>query len=125
MATIQCRLEVNALTVPQSYKIRFVPRDSMDTDGIAAAMAAENPNYSVEDNKTMLANLVRVIQKNLINGTQSTVDGAFTFGFSFTGRLDNPDDPLPPVEEMLHVDSTSSRPFSRKSGSRPRLNACP
>ncbi|WP_417914263.1 hypothetical protein [Candidatus Electronema sp. JM] len=42
---------------------------------IAAAMAAENSNYSLEDNKTMLANLVRVIQKNLLDGTQSTIDG--------------------------------------------------
>jgi len=50
MASIQCRPEVNALTVPQSYKLRYVPRDSMGTDGLAAAMAAENPNYSVEDN---------------------------------------------------------------------------
>jgi len=104
MASIQCRPEVNALTVPQSYKLRYVPRDSMGTDGLAAAMAAENPNYSVEDNKTMLANLVRVLQKNLLNGTQSTIDGAFTFGISFTGRLDSPDAPLPPLEEILHVD---------------------
>ncbi len=104
MASIQCRPEVNALTVPQSYKLRFVPRDSMGTDGLAAAMTEENPNYSVEDNKTMLANLVRVIQTNLLNGTQSTIDGAFTFGISFTGRLDAPDDPLPPLEECLHVD---------------------
>lgn len=125
MATIQCRLEVNALTVPQSYKIRFVPRDSMDTDGIAAAMAAENPNYSVEDNKTMLANLVRVIQKNLINGTQSTVDGAFTFGFSFTGRLDNPDDPLPPVEDMLHVDVHVLAPLLKEIRQQAQLERLP
>ncbi|CAK8722899.1 MAG: hypothetical protein CDV28_1606 [Candidatus Electronema aureum] len=125
MATIQCRLEVNALTVPQSYKIRFVPRDSMDTDGIAAAMAAENPNYSLEDNKTMLANLVRVLQKNLINGTQSTVDGAFTFGFSFTGRLDNPDDPLPPAEDILRVDVHVLAPFLKEIRRQAQLERLP
>ncbi len=69
MASIQCRLEVNVLTVPQSYKIRFVPRDSAGTDDLAAAMAEENPNYTEEDNKTMLATLKRVIQKKLLSGS--------------------------------------------------------
>jgi hypothetical protein len=55
MASIQCRPEVNALTVPQSYKLRYVPRDSMGTDGLAAAMVSENPNYSVEDNRCAYA----------------------------------------------------------------------
>ncbi len=125
MASLQWRPEVNALTVPQSYKIRCVPRDSMDTDGIAAAMTEENPNYSVEDNKTMLANLVRVIQKNLLNGTQSTVDGAFTFGISFTGRLDAPDSPLPPLEEILHVDVHVLAPFLKELRRQAQLERLP
>jgi len=55
MASIQCRPEVNALTVPQSYKMRFVPRDSMGTDGLVAAMTTENQNYSLEDNRCAYA----------------------------------------------------------------------
>jgi hypothetical protein len=104
MSTVQCRLEVNYLTVPSSCKIRFVPRDSAGTDDLAAAMAEENPNYTENDARTMLDTLVRVIQKKLINGSQTTIDGALTFGLSFTGKLESPDDPLPPVDETLHVD---------------------
>jgi len=111
MATIQWRPEVNVLTVPQSYKIRFVPRDSSGTDDLAAAMAEENPNYTEDDAKTMLAVLRRVIQKKLLNGSQVTIDGMVSFGLSFTGRLESPDDPLPPVDECLHVSVRVLQPF--------------
>jgi hypothetical protein len=114
MATIQWRPEVNVLTVPQSWKIRFVPRDVSRTDDLAAAMVAENPNYTLEDTKTMIATLARVIQKKLINGGQATIDGVVTFGLSFTGRLSSPDDPLPPVDETLHVDVRVLQPFLKE-----------
>lgn len=103
MSTVQWRPEVNALTVPQSYKIRYIPRGSSGTDTLAAMMVEENPNYTVDDAKTQIAILMRVIKKTLINGNQATIEGALTFGLSFSGRLDSPDDPLPPVDETLHI----------------------
>jgi len=36
MATIQWRPEINALTVPQSYWIRFMPRNTAGRKDIAA-----------------------------------------------------------------------------------------
>lgn len=125
MATIQWRPEVNALTVPQSYKIRYVSRDSIGTDGLAAAMVEENPHYSEEAVKTMLATLVRIIRKNLISGKQTTIDGAFTFGLSFTGRLDAPDDPLPDVDKMLHVNVHVLAPLLKEIRQRARLERLP
>jgi hypothetical protein len=125
MATIQWRPEPNPLTVPYSWKIRFVPRDSSGTDELAAAMAEENPNYSEEDAKTMLATLRRVIQKKLLNGEQATIDGMITFGFSFTGRLDTPDDPLPPVDETLHVDVRVLAPFLKEIRQQARFEKLP
>jgi hypothetical protein len=74
-------------------------------------MNEENSNYSVEDVKTMLALQERVAQKKLLNGDQVTIDGMLTIGFSFTGRLDSPDDPLPPVDECLHVNVRVLQPF--------------
>ena len=111
MPTIQWRPEVNLLTVPSSYKIRFVSRDSAGTEDLAVAMNEENPNYSVEDAKTVLALLERVIQKKLLSSSQVTIDGMVSFGFSFTGRLESPDDPLPPVDETLHVSVRVLQPF--------------
>ena len=37
-----------------------------------------------------------------------------SFGFSFTGRLESPDDPLPPVDETLHVDVRVLQPFLKE-----------
>ena len=41
MATIQWRPEVNALTTPQSYWIRFVPRDVVDSEELAKRITRE------------------------------------------------------------------------------------
>jgi hypothetical protein len=125
MAKIQWRPEVNVLTVPQSYKIRFVPRDSAGTDDLAVAMNEENSNYSVEDVKTMLALQERVVQKKLLNGDQVTIDGMLTIGFSFTGRLDSPDDPLPPVDESLHVNVRVLQPFLKAIRQQARFEKLP
>jgi hypothetical protein len=38
MATIQWRLEVNALTVPESYKVCYISRDSIGPDGLAKSL---------------------------------------------------------------------------------------
>ncbi len=46
MKTVQYRLEVNALTMPQSYSVRHIPRDTVGYEGIAARMARNNPGLS-------------------------------------------------------------------------------
>lgn len=125
MSSIQWRVEPNYLTVPRSWKIRFVPRDSAGTDELAIAMNEENPNYSVEDIKTMLALQERVIQKKLLNGDQVTINGMFSIGFSFTGRLDSPDDPLPPVDETLHIDVRALQPFLKEIRQKARFEKLP
>ena len=111
MAAIQCRIEVNALTTPQSSRIIFVPRDYPGTKDLAARLAAALPNYSEEEFRTFLATRLQIIQDSLINGEQLTEENAFTYTLSFTGRLDSPDDPLPPVDECLHVRVHASPPF--------------
>ncbi|MGX9727161.1 MAG: hypothetical protein ACTFAK_07535 [Candidatus Electronema sp. VV] len=42
MPAIHWKPEVNALTVPQSYKMRFVPNNDLGTDDIAAGMASSS-----------------------------------------------------------------------------------
>ncbi|MGX9727740.1 MAG: hypothetical protein ACTFAK_10605 [Candidatus Electronema sp. VV] len=111
MAAVQCRIEVNALTTPQSSRIIFVPRDYPGTKDLAARLAAALPNYSEEEFRTFLATRLQIIQDSLINGEQLTEENAFTYTLSFTGRLDNPDDPLPPMDECLHVRVHASPPF--------------
>jgi hypothetical protein len=111
MATIQWRPEVNALTTPQSYRLLFIPRNYPGTNDLAARLAAALPNYSEEEFRTFLAMRNQIIQDSLINGEQLTEENAFTYSVSFTGRLDSPDDPLPPLEECLQVRVHASPPF--------------
>lgn len=125
MSSLQWRVEPNFLTVPPSWKIRFVPRNSAGTDELAIAMNEENPNYSVEDAKTALALQEQVVQKKLLNGEQVTIDGMISFGFSFTGRLDSPDDPLPPVDECLHVSVRVLQPFLKEIRQQARFEKLP
>ena len=100
---IHWKTEVNALTVPQSYKIRFIPNNNLGTSDIAAGMGAINPALTPDLAKSSISALFQTVQKSLINGNHVTLDDSFIFTFSFTGRLDGPDDPLPPIAETLHV----------------------
>jgi len=114
MATIQCRLEYNPLKVPLSLKLRYVPRGSIGTDGIAAAMSEENPNYTEEAAKTMIATLVRVIKKKLLEGIQPTIDGAWTFDLSFPGNFDSTNIDLTSLNAILHANIHILQPLLKE-----------
>ncbi len=109
MATIQWRPEVNALTTPQSYWIRFVPRNKASREDIAADIARKHPNFNESDILTILNAETEAIQERLLNGEQVTFEGSFSYFPSFTGRLDSPDDPLPPFVEFLCQNAQAER----------------
>lgn len=111
MATIQWRPTVNALTTPISYKMLFVPRNVLNSNEVAKRMTAELPNYSAEELRTILAIRNKVVRQSLINGEQVTEEGCFTYGLSFTARLDSADDAPPPIDECLQVRIYASPPF--------------
>ena len=111
MGTIQWRPEVNALTTPQSYWIRFVPRNSAGIEEIAADIALRHPNFSQADILTILRSEDEAIMARLLNGEQVTKEGSFSWFPSFAGRLDSPDDPLPPLEDCLHLNVRVSAPY--------------
>ncbi len=113
MATIQWRPEVNALTTPQSYRILFVPRNVASREDIAADIARRHPNFSEADILTILKAEDEAIQARLLNGEQVTKSGAFSYSLTFTGRLNHPDDPLPPLDECLQVSVRISPPFAK------------
>ncbi len=46
MPSVQVRPEVNALTKPQSYSLRFVPRDAISYDELAAEVAQMDQSRS-------------------------------------------------------------------------------
>jgi hypothetical protein len=116
MGTIQWRPEVNTLTTPHSYWIRFVPRGSAGREDIAADIALRHPNFSKADILTILNAEDEAIMGRLLNGEQVTKEGCCTWSPSFTGRLDNPDDPLPPLKDCLNLNVRVSPPFVEDFG---------
>ena len=111
MATIQWRPEINPLTTPASYRIRFAPRNAAGKEDIAADIARQHPNFSKADILTILNAEDEAIQARLLNGEQVTKEGSFSWYFSFTGRLESPDEPLPPLDECLQLNVRISPPF--------------
>ena len=109
MPSVQVRPEINALTKPQSYSLRFAAKDTLGYDELAAEVVQMHPNYAQEDAKTIIMAAMEQIGANLIKGNQVVLPDAFTFHLSFTARLESPDDPMPPVEEMLNVRAHASR----------------
>lgn len=112
MATVQWRPEVNALTTPQSYRAIHVPRKTLGSSELAAAIVQKHPEWNSDMVQMVICELMDEIKAALINGDQVTVTGGFTFRLGFNGRLDAPDSPLPPASESLRVRVTASRPFA-------------
>jgi hypothetical protein len=111
MATIQWRPEVNTLTTPSSWRPRFIARNVLGKTDMAARMAKELPNYTAEEFRTFIDLHNQLIAESLLNGEQVTEENDFIYSLSFTGKLDSPDDPLPPLDECLHVRIHASQPF--------------
>ncbi|MDU9048175.1 MAG: hypothetical protein Q3M30_04960 [Candidatus Electrothrix sp. Rat3] len=103
MLVVHCKIEENALTVPRSYRIRFVPNNNVGTDDIAQEMCEIAPILTPDVAKIAMSAYHQTIRKNMINGNHVAVDDSLIYTLSLSGRLDNPDDPLPPVAESLHV----------------------
>ncbi|MCP4610145.1 MAG: hypothetical protein GY845_15660, partial [Planctomycetes bacterium] len=125
MATIQWRPEVNALTTPQSYTVRYMARDVLGYDELAAEIARDNPLWDAELIKAVLLARDKMIMRQLTNGNKVTLEDAFSYRLSFHARLDEPDDPLPPVEEMVRVKVSASRPFVKEVRKEARLERLP
>jgi hypothetical protein len=109
MATVQWRPEVNALTTPQSWRPRYVARNTNGSDVLAARIAVKHPSLDEETIKTTITALIEEIRIDMINGDQSSLDNAITFRLSLTGRLDSPNAPLLPAEESVALRAVFSR----------------
>jgi hypothetical protein len=125
MTTIQWRPQVNALTKPQSYRAQTVPRGTSGYDKMAADISAVNPNYNADLLRAVAPLIMDWIQQELINGWQVTLEDAFTFHPSMTGKMAGPDDPLPNANELLQVNVYAARPFVQAVRQQARLERLP
>ncbi len=110
MAAVQWRPEKNLLTTPTTWRPRFIARNVVSKAEMAARMAKALPNYTAEEFRTFIDLHNQLITESLINGEQVTEENDFIYTLSFSGKLASPDDPLPPLEECLHVRVHASQP---------------
>lgn len=103
MTTVLWRPDPNAMTTPKSYVPRPVPRAVLGNNELAARMEQRNPLYTETLVKSFFTDLADELREQLINGNQITLTDLFTCHITFTGRLDSPDDSLPPLDECLQV----------------------
>jgi hypothetical protein len=125
MASIRYRPELNPLTTPASYKLRFVHQGIGGYDDIAARLALKNPNWPKDMIKAILMEGHAEIAKMLNEGMQVTLENAFTFRPSLHARLDAPDDQLPPIDKLLEVTVSASQPFIKAVRQNARLERLP
>jgi hypothetical protein len=102
METIQWRPEVNALTTPQSYTVRYMARNVLGYDELAAEMARDNPLWDAELIKAMLLSRDKTIMRQLIKGNKVTLEEAFSYRLSFHARLER----LPMSEKLPLITSS-------------------
>ena len=111
MPTIQWRPDINSLTVPQSYKVRFIPRNTAGIQDIAADIAQQHPKFSKADILTILRAEDEAILARLLDGEQVDKGECCSWALSFSGRLDSPDDMLPSLDDNLSVKIQVAQPF--------------
>lgn len=113
MGTVRYRIEPNPLTKPASYKLRFMPQQVAGYNELAAAVANDN-DLTTEQATAYIKSMVKNIIQMLGNGMQVTLEDGFTFFISFHARLDSPDDPIPPLEELIRIGIAATSPCVRE-----------
>jgi hypothetical protein len=109
MKSIQWHVEQNTLTNPPSYWARVIPKDSVGYAELAARIVQKNPVCSVEQAESVLRTRDAEIIEILLEGSQVSLENAFTYHVTITGRMDSPDDPLPP-DSVVNVQVYAARP---------------
>lgn len=125
MATVQWRPEVNALTNPLSYRPRFVPKETAGYAELIDDICKDNPNYNESVVQTVVTSLMKKIEDRLVNGSRVNFENGFSVSLSFTARLDSPDDPLPPIDEILQVRISASQTLINSVRKRVQLEKVP
>ena len=113
MSSVQYRIEPNHLTKPVTYKLRFLPKGTAGYDEVARRVALKNPGSSAEQIKNHVKSAFDEIVDMITEGIQVTLKDTLTIRPTLHARLNTPDDPLPPMEELFHLSITATRPYIR------------
>jgi hypothetical protein len=106
--------EINALTKPRSYRPRFIPRGVSDNDKIAVRMEQKNPLYTTTLTKSFLIDLAEVIYEEMLDGNVVAIAKLFFGHVDLTGRLENAEDDLQPLEKCLRTRFTPAKELNER-----------
>lgn len=76
MKTVQWRPEPNALTMPPSYSVRHIPRDTIGYDGVAERMVRNNPGLTKTQAEANLRAAMQAMLEELTEGNRITLEDA-------------------------------------------------
>jgi hypothetical protein len=102
-----------------------VPRNTADAQNLAEDIHRSQPNFSPEAVESILQAEDEAILQRLLNGEQVTKHGSFSWYISFTGTLENADDPTPPLDECLQLNVRISQPFLERLRQAARVERLP
>lgn len=121
---IQWRPEKNSLTTPHSHWVRIIPKDSLGYARLAERIVLKNPVCSAEQAESVLRTRDEEIMEILLDGSQVSLENAFTYHLSVTAKLDAPDDPLPP-DHVINVQVYAVKPFAEAVRQAAKLERLP
>ena len=121
---IQWRPEKNSLTTPHSHWVRIIPKDSLGYARLAERVVLKNPVCSAEQAESVLRTRDEEIMEILLDGSQVSLENAFTYHLSVTAKLDAPDDPLPP-DHVINVQVYAVKPFAEAVRQAAKLERLP
>jgi hypothetical protein len=124
MKSIQWRVEQNTLTNPFSYWARVIPKDSVGYARLAERIVLKNPVCSAEQAESVLRTRDAEILEILLEGAQVSLENSFTYHTTITGRMNAPDDPLPP-DSAVNVQVYAARPFAEALRQEAKLERLP
>ena len=119
---VHYRVELNPLTKPASYRLRFIPQGTAGYDEVAARVALKNPGSSAEQIKNHLRSAMEEIQAMLLEGLQVTLEDAMTLPPSLSGRLRTPltvaqlSHPHPPETGILTGSAAAGAGRAQRAG---------
>ena len=124
MSSVKYRVERNPLTKPESYRLRFMPQWVAGSNEIASELS-ERTGMTQEQSVSCLKSLVEIFRHLLANGVQITLEEVLTLRPSLHARLTTPDEPLPPIEDLLRLNASISRPFTQSVQQQVELERVP
>ena len=123
--TILWKPQLNVLTNPPSYRMQYVPRNTVGYVEMATDISSEHSLYSEETVRGLAPLIIKWAQQQLIKGNQVTLEDGLSLYLSFPGKMQSPDEPGPENNDMMQVNVRIAQPFVKEIRHQGKLERLP